>query len=735
MTYSRITAAFTLLQLMLWIACPAPADAAAGRAAGSAPPAFASWDENRLVLDNGVVRRVVTLKPDGISCAQLTLAGFPGSSMVARDKGAEFRFDLKGGGTFSGASRWERPRCEAASDTHGGRGAAIVLEAPGSLRVKVVYLLYPDLPVVRKQLVIENTGSADVAVENVDVERLQLVDDDVHCQVYVDYARRAHLGPYLGDWHDALTMLLFSTGKFDARAATWGLAVGNEASGVLKRVSAFLGDKNELAVGVRRADEPYAFRRWLRPGERWASERTFIVPYANEFPTAVLNGPVNDFVRRHLGLRLAELSRKPTFVYNTWQPFMVDIDERLVMDLAKQASEMGFEEFVIDDGWQANRTDKPGPRPIGDWLVDRKRFPRGLKPVFDYVKSLGMKPGLWLSLGAVSTDSAVYAEHPEWLARGPDQKPIYLHNTSSKTRVTACLATGWTEHFKQMLLGLVRDNGLEYIKLDLAVIASAYVNDPWISGCCATDHPGHRDHAESHGAIYAALWRMFDELHAAVPQLFIDCTYEAIGKLNLVDYALCEHAEGDWLSNFDNPAVLDNWRVRQMAWWRSPAMPATALVIGNQRLDDPNWELSFKSLVGAFPIFLGDLRAVPPERKQRVRQWADWLKRMQAKYDYAMYRSDLPGFGEPAAGAWDGFSRINTDTRAGGLVGVFRDNALENSRRVFVPGLEQDNVYVISVAPEGRVLHEMTGRQLAETGFEVKLESPQDGTIFGIERR
>ena len=724
MTFPRVLTLFALAHMM-----------ALGSVAAPVGAQFASWTDGQLVLDNGVVRRVVTLKPDGIVGAQLTLSGFPESSMLARDKGGEFRFAIRGGRTFTGASGWSRPQCEAASDAHGGAGAAIVLESPEKLRVKVVYLLYPGLPVVRKQLVIENNGAADVGVENVDVECLQMADDDVHCQTYADYGRRAHVGPYLGDWHDALTLLLFSTKKFDARAATWGLAIGNEASGVLKRVSAFLDERNEVSVGVKRADEPYAFRRWLRSGESWASERTFIVPYANTFPAAVLNGPVNDFVRRHLGLRLAELTRKPTFVYNTWMPFMVDIDERLIMDLAKQASEMGFEEFVIDDGWQANRTDKPGPRPIGDWLVDRKRFPRGLKPVFDYIKSLGMKPGLWLSLGAVSTDSAVYAEHPEWLAIGADQRPIYLHNTTSKTRVTACLATGWAEHFKQLLLGLVRDNGLEYVKLDLAVISSAYVNDPWISGCHATNHPGHRDHAESHGAIYAALWRMFDELHAAAPQLFIDCTYEAIGKLNLVDYALCAHAEGDWLSNFDNPATLDSWRVRQMAWWRSPAMPATALVIGNQRLDDPNWEQSFKSLVGAFPIFLGDLRQVPPERKNRIRQWADWLKRMQAKYDYSMYRADLPGFGEPMAGTWDGFSRINTDTRTGGLVGVFRENALEKSRRLFVPGLAPEDSYEVTLAPEGKVLQVMTGRELAEKGFMVTLERVQDGAIFGIERR
>ena len=38
-----------------------------------------------------------------------------------------------------------------------------------------------------------------------------------------------------------------------------------------------------------------------------------------------------------------------------------------------------------------------------------------------------------------------------------------------------------------------------------------------------------------------------------------------------------------------------------MAWWRSPAMPATALVIGNPEMQDTAWALHIKSLAGALP--------------------------------------------------------------------------------------------------------------------------------------
>lgn len=102
-------------------------------------------------------------------------------------------------------------------------------------------------------------------------------------------------------------------------------------------------------------------------------------------PDEILNTAVPDFVRKHMGIRLSALKDKPTFVYNTWEPFTNKINEKLIMDLAKAAAAAGMKEFVIDDGWEDN---------YGDWGIDKTKFPNGLKPVIDYIKSLGMKPGL-----------------------------------------------------------------------------------------------------------------------------------------------------------------------------------------------------------------------------------------------------------------------------------------------------------------------------------------------------
>ena len=65
-------------------------------------------------------------------------------------------------------------------------------------------------------------------------------------------------------------------------------------------------------------------------------------------------GPVADFVRKHIGLRLSEIHTKPQFLYCTWSPFGDRISEKLLIEVAEAAAQCGVKEFVIDAGWCRN---------------------------------------------------------------------------------------------------------------------------------------------------------------------------------------------------------------------------------------------------------------------------------------------------------------------------------------------------------------------------------------------
>lgn len=397
------------------------------------------------------------------------------------------------------------------------------------------------------------------------------------------------------------------------------------------------------------------------------------------------------------------------------------------MELAKAAAGAGMKEFIIDDGWQDN---------YGDWNIDREKFPNGLKPVFDYIKSLGMKPGLWISISSATESSKVFQDHPEWFVLDKNGNHTSLHGTNDTKRMTACMATGWYDYIKEKMLKLSLEYGLEYVKLDLAVVTSAYTFDQnTVSGCYSTAHKGHKDHNESLFTNYERMWQLFDELHEAKPDLFIDCTFEIMGGMQLIDYALLKHAEGGWLANFEGAVgPKTDLRIRNMSWWRSPAMPAASLVIGNTQMQDKTWEMHIKSIAGSVPIMLGDPRKLSESDLKKYRAYTGWLQQMENKYNILSFRQDLPGFGEPMEGMWDGFQRINTVTKDGGIIAVFRHGAVETKRIVTVKYLDPVKKYSIK-SMDGKVVTTLTGHDLQTKGFELSLNGLYSGELFEVSAR
>ncbi len=122
------------------------------------------------------------------------------------------------------------------------------------------------------------------------------------------------------------------------------------------------------------------------------------------------------FPRRKLGRVL----------YNSWEATLFDVRVDSQKELAKRAAQIGVELFVIDDGWFGQRhSDRAG---LGDWYVNKEKFPKGLGELIDYVKSLGMDFGIWVEPEAVNPDSDLYRAHPDWIYRFKDQEPLQARN-------------------------------------------------------------------------------------------------------------------------------------------------------------------------------------------------------------------------------------------------------------------------------------------------------------------
>jgi alpha-galactosidase len=479
------------------------------------PQQFINKSDNEITLDNGVIKEKISISEDSICPVEL-LHHTSEQNFIEKSRGFSFSLNDK---KFSGYTGWKIMKNETIRDKTGGRGLKMLIRpADQTIKIQVTlhYMLYPGLPVIRKWITIKNTDESELKLEKVNIEDLVTTLSHVSSQVYHNYGRMKHLDKYIGNWDDPVVVVHNVTERR-------GIALGNETVGVLKRTT-YHNNINSVEIGLTYPDQDFAFRKWLKPGESWESPKVFIAVYTNaDDGFQIINNDVNEFVVKHMNPRIVTLDKKPTFVYNTWYPFRTFINDSLVREVARAAAECGIQEFILDDGWQINiggeTSEKGWGNNYGDWQVDTAKFPGGLKPTFDYIRTLGMKPGLWISIGAATKDAKVFKEHPEWFVKNENGKLTDLHLPNEQSDFyTSCYGTGWFNYIKQTILRLVNEHGLAYAKLDFAVVTSAYINDNSRSGCYATDHPHHKDRAESHWVLYQRLLKLFDELHEEAPE-------------------------------------------------------------------------------------------------------------------------------------------------------------------------------------------------------------------------
>lgn len=119
----------------------------------------------------------------------------------------------------------------------------------------------------------------------------------------------------------------------------------------------------------------------------------------------------HDLFRKHL-IRGEYRDKKRPILINNWEATYFDFNTEKLIAIAKQASELGIEMLVMDDGWFGHRNDDNSS--LGDWFVNETKLPGGLKYLVDEVNRLGMKFGIWLEPEMISPDSELYRAHPDW---------------------------------------------------------------------------------------------------------------------------------------------------------------------------------------------------------------------------------------------------------------------------------------------------------------------------------
>ena len=147
----------------------------------------------------------------------------------------------------------------------------------------------------------------------------------------------------------------------------------------------------------------------------------------------------------------------------SWYFFYQEINEDEVKTVAKWIAEnlkdFGVQYVQIDDGWQGTGHGLGENR---DWSTINNRFPSGMDGLAAYIKSLGLKPGIWLAPHGQSNEAVVKNQAGVFLMK-PDG------TTASNTWEGKFLvdpSTPESQKYLKDLFAKLSSWGYDYFKID-----------------------------------------------------------------------------------------------------------------------------------------------------------------------------------------------------------------------------------------------------------------------------
>lgn len=165
------------------------------------------------------------------------------------------------------------------------------------------------------------------------------------------------------------------------------------------------------------------------------------------------------FVQNHIMPKQFAHAERPILI-NNWEATYFDFKKEKLLDLADEASKLGIELFVLDDGWFGNRFDDN--RALGDWVVNEEKLGGPLNDLIAEVHAKGLKFGLWFEPEMISVDSDLYRAHPDWAIQAEGRGHTY-----SRNQLVLNLANpDVVAYIKAAIDKILTENTIDYVKWD-----------------------------------------------------------------------------------------------------------------------------------------------------------------------------------------------------------------------------------------------------------------------------
>ncbi len=605
-----------------------------------------------------------------------------------------------------------------ASHTIQGDDLKIVLkDLKDDLFVTLNYHVYAAEGIIRKTALIENKTRQAISVESLQSGAWYMPHGEGYRLSYVTGRWAAESQLTREPIHTGTKILENRKGHTSHNFNPWFAVDEGSASEENGRVwFGALGWSGNWRIAVEQT--PYAqvrvtgglntfdFAAPLKPGESLESP-----PFYGGFSAEGFGG----MSRRMHRFELTDIlphgleARLRPVLYNSWEATTFAVDEPGQRALAEKAAKLGVELFVMDDGWFGKRNnDHAG---LGDWTVNPQKFPNGLEPLANYVKSLGMDFGLWVEPEMVNPDSDLYRAHPDWAMHSGDRPRSELRN--------------------QLVLNLARGDVREYIFGVLDKLATQYpiryfkwdMNRPFAE-------PGWENVAEPKELwlqYVKNVYEIIDRLRAKHPNLEIESCSGGGGR---IDLGILRRVEEVWTS--DNTEAFDRLGIQYGFSQMNAPKIMSAWVTDVPNMNDRSTPLKYRFLVamqGALGVGANLNKWTPADDKLATDMIAAYKRIRATVQEGNLYRLLSPQSGELTANQY-----VSQDGKQAVLFAFLHSQQYRQTPPpIRLAGLDAKAIYRVQVL--GLLgTQQFSGAYLMQNGVSVRLAGDYDSTALILER-
>lgn len=341
-------------------------------------------------------------------------------------------------------------------------------DAASSLKLELYYVVFADRDVIARSARITNGGKEAVRLEKMMSACLELPNgswEAIHFHGRHAMERRLERLPLMHGTMEVGSrrgtsshqhnpgVILCSPDATEEHGGCYGLSLIYSGSFSME-IEMDQMDSVRAVCGIN----PEFFEYRLEPGEAFDTPQLMMTYSGSGLGRMSAN--FHSIIRHNLCRGKYKFARRPVLI-NNWEATYFDFNEEKILSIARQASELGIEMLVLDDGWFGSRdSDNAG---LGDWFVNTDKLKGGLADLVTGINGLGMKFGIWIEPEMVNEDSRLYREHPDWALTIPGRKPCRSRNQlvldMSRSEVR--------DYVFDSIAAVLKSANVEYVKWDM----------------------------------------------------------------------------------------------------------------------------------------------------------------------------------------------------------------------------------------------------------------------------